>query len=61
MNWLDKDGKIINPAIEVFACQKQTSTYNMDVRAPENAVQATVYATGHGQEPIVFSRISFKH
>lgn len=60
VNWLRADGKLSRADIEVFDCKVVETTYTMDVSAPSDAVQALVYASAHGDMPLIFSRVSFK-
>lgn len=60
VNWLDKQSQILTTDIQVFACTTTVETHSMDVRAPQSAVGGYVYASGHGQDALVFSSVSFK-
>lgn len=60
VNWLDRDARIISASIRVFECGADAKTHVMDVVAPEKAVAADVYATGHSEQPITVTNVSFK-
>jgi hypothetical protein len=56
--WHDPDMKVLAVRIRVVECGAELQDYDMDLRAPDDAAYATVYATGHTQQPVVFSRSS---
>lgn len=60
VNWIRADGQFIYPDIQVFRCSAQTEKHVMDIRAPADAAQAVVYASGHTKQFVVFSSISFR-
>lgn len=61
VNWVSADGALIKADIQVFSCTANAMAHSMDVRAPRGAVRALVYASGHTQQPVVFSSISFRN
>ncbi len=61
VNWLDADGRMLVPHIQVFACLAEATSHSMDVVAPAGATAALVYASGHAQVPVVFTSLSFKN
>ncbi len=60
VNWLDRNGAMTSTNIEVFDCSRETSVHSMTVRAPVDASNAVVYASAHGDTPVLFSKVSFK-
>lgn len=60
INWLDAEDKLIKPDIDVFLCDENYSSHELNVAAPQNAVSANVYATSHSETPIVIKSVSLK-
>jgi len=60
VNWIDEDSNLINANIKVFDCAKTPSSHAMEVVAPQHAVNAVIYATGHTQESLIINKVSFK-
>ena len=59
--WMRRDHKRARTDIDIFGCTMQPTTYTMDVYAPDDADFAVVYATGHEQKPVIFSKVSFRY
>lgn len=59
-NWMDAQGRFISASIETFDCTPQWATHEMTVVAPEEAVVAIVYASGHTDTPVAFKSLSFR-
>ena len=60
INWTDINRKFISTNIRVFDCKTSPAKHSMVVISPPNAVNATVYATGHTKIPLVFMKASFR-
>lgn len=60
VNWLDKKAEIISADIKTFDCTANEATHVMEIAAPRGAVNAVVYASGHTDVPIIFTRVSFR-
>ncbi len=60
VNWLDDKSNMLTTDIQVFSCAAAAARHSMDVQAPKGAVGAFVYASGHTQELLVFTNISFR-
>lgn len=59
VNWFDKKGQFIDTSIELFGCEDKISDSSFEVRAPQRAARALIYASAHTKDPIVFEKISF--
>lgn len=60
VNWLDARGSLIEVDLEVRACTEAAVSHSIDVVPPAGATTALVYATAHGEAPVVFERLSFR-
>ena len=61
INWLDEESKIIKTDIRVIGCTNTLTKHIMQVRAPDNAVLARVFAIGHTERRIIIKSISFMY
>lgn len=59
VNWLNSVGKIVHVDIQVFESNPEFTEYTMDVTAPADATTAVVYASGHGDKPVIFKKVLF--
>ena len=57
---MDSNSELITTDIDVFDCTPVPSSFSMEVVAPSDAVKAVVYATGHAEKPLIFTKVSFK-
>lgn len=60
INWLDADGKIVVPKIEVVPVGPEWAQQTMWAEAPPGAATALVYITAHNDVPCWFDDFSFK-
>lgn len=60
VNWLNAMSNLISSNIQVFNCTKIPESKSMQVVAPNGAIKAVIYATGHTQEPLIINNVSFK-
>lgn len=61
VNWHDSSDQFISTSIEVFTCKSDWQEVTMEVVAPDGAVRAYVYVTGHTETPLAFKSVSLKH
>ncbi|MEZ5738033.1 MAG: hypothetical protein R3E68_00320 [Burkholderiaceae bacterium] len=60
LNWLDAKGAYLDTSITVFACTEDWQMHRMQARAPKGAGAVIVYGSAHGEQPILFDRISLR-
>jgi hypothetical protein len=60
VNWLDARGGLMEADLEVRACTEAAVSHSVDVVPPAGAATAVIYATAHGEAPVVFERLSFR-
>jgi hypothetical protein len=60
VNWLNAKSKFVSTSIRVFDCTQNSEFHSMEVVAPDEALKAVIYATGHTIKPLIINRISFK-
>jgi hypothetical protein len=60
INWKDGKGQFIKADIKVFSATREWKSYSMDVKAPDNSVQAEYFLTGHSDSPVEFRSASLK-
>ena len=60
INWMDVDSKYLSTSAKIFTCVNDPTSYSMNVVAPDGAVNAIVYTSGHTEVPIAYSENSLK-
>lgn len=60
INWLDSNGKMLAPTIEVVPVRSEWMQHTLWVRAPAGAVFGNVYVSTHEDAPCWFDDFSFK-
>ena len=60
INWLDNKGQIAGTDIKTFECSSTWAEYAMEVTAPLNAINASIYVTGHSAIPLEFKSNSLR-
>ena len=60
INWHDAKGQFVSADINTFDCSPAWTEHTMQATAPPNAVNATVYTTGHTPIPLEFKSNSLK-
>ena len=60
VNWQDANGMFVKADITTYPCTDDWVTHEMSVTAPEEAVTAIIYASGHTLIPLAFKSVSFK-
>ena len=60
VNWLDEQGAFLNSDLRAFTCRQAFRVESQEVKAPPGSAAATVYGVGHGEAPVVVSRVSFR-
>jgi hypothetical protein len=60
IRWLDETGKLLKVHISLFDCTPEPKEHSVEVESPAGATIAEVWATGHGEEPLLFLNSSLR-
>jgi hypothetical protein len=60
VNWIDRQNKICDVFIRIFAADASWKSYSAQMTAPSCAYAAMVYATGHTDSPVWLDSFSFQ-